>query len=80
MTVKPVPKLVHKLFGKVFGDKGYISKPLFELLRQTFGVPGNEVKVQFQEQNSDEPDGPHPAAKTSDCGECDRPTQEYLAN
>jgi transposase len=35
---KPVPKLVHKLFGKVFGDKGYISKPLYELLRQTFGV------------------------------------------
>ena len=35
---KPVPKLVRKLFGKVFGDKGYISKPLYELLRQTFGV------------------------------------------
>lgn len=35
---KPVPRLVHKLFGKVFGDKGYISKPLYELLRQTFGV------------------------------------------
>jgi hypothetical protein len=35
---KPVPKLVHRLFGKVFGDKGYISKPLFELLRHTFGV------------------------------------------
>lgn len=35
---KPVPKLVRKLFGKVFGDKGYISKPLCELLRQTFGV------------------------------------------
>ena len=35
---KPVPKLVRKLFGKVFGDKGYISQPLYELLRQTFGV------------------------------------------
>jgi transposase len=35
---KPVPKLVHQLFGKVFGDKGYISQPLYELLRQTFGV------------------------------------------
>lgn len=35
---KPVPKLVRKLFGKVFGDKGYISKPLYELLRQTFGL------------------------------------------
>lgn len=35
---KPVPKLVRKLFGKVFGDKGYISQPLYELLRQTIGV------------------------------------------
>jgi hypothetical protein len=35
---KPVPDLVRKLFGKIFGDKGYISKPLYELLRQTIGV------------------------------------------
>jgi hypothetical protein len=35
---KPVPDLVEKLFGKIFGDKGYISKPLYELLRQTIGV------------------------------------------
>lgn len=35
---KPVPRLDRKLFGKVFGDKGYISQPLYELLRQTFGI------------------------------------------
>jgi len=35
---KPVPQLVRKLFGKIFGDKGYISQPLYELLRQTIGV------------------------------------------
>jgi transposase len=35
---KPVPQLVSQLFGKVFGDKGYISQPLYELLRQTIGV------------------------------------------
>lgn len=35
---KPVPDLVKKLFGKLFGDKGYISQPLVELLRQTIGV------------------------------------------
>ena len=35
---KPVPKLVHKLFGKVFGDKGYISQPLYDLLLHTFGI------------------------------------------
>jgi hypothetical protein len=29
---KPVPRLVHRLFGKVFGDKGYISAPLAEEL------------------------------------------------
>jgi len=35
---KPVPKLVRDLFGKLFGDKGYTSQPLQELLRQTVGV------------------------------------------
>lgn len=35
---KPVLKLVRKLFGKIFGDKGYISKPLYDLLYQTFGI------------------------------------------
>ena len=35
---KPVPKLVRKLFGKVFGDKGYISQPLAEQLMQLFNV------------------------------------------
>jgi hypothetical protein len=32
---KPVPKLVKYLFGKLFGDKGYLSQPLFELLLNT---------------------------------------------
>jgi hypothetical protein len=29
---RPVPKLVKELFGKLFGDKGYISHTLFETL------------------------------------------------
>jgi hypothetical protein len=29
---RPVPQLVKELFGKLFGDKGYISQPLFETL------------------------------------------------
>jgi hypothetical protein len=29
---RPVPELVKALFGKLFGDKGYISQPLFETL------------------------------------------------
>jgi hypothetical protein len=35
---KPLPRLVRRLFGKLFGDKGYISQPLFEQLWQTFGI------------------------------------------
>jgi hypothetical protein len=35
---KPVPRLVRKLFGKVFADKGYLSQALFEQLLQTFAV------------------------------------------
>lgn len=35
---KPVPQLAKNLFGKLFGDKGYISQPLRDLLRQTIGV------------------------------------------
>jgi transposase len=29
---RPVPRLAHRLFGKLFGDKGYISAPLAERL------------------------------------------------
>jgi len=29
---RPVPKSVKGLFGKLFGDKGYVSQPLFEML------------------------------------------------
>jgi len=35
---KPVPKLVRRLFGKVFDDKGYISKPFYDLLQQTYDI------------------------------------------
>jgi Transposase DDE domain len=31
---KPVPKLAKALFGKLFGDKGYLSQPLFNTLLQ----------------------------------------------
>ncbi len=29
---RPVPEMVKELFGKLFGDKGYVSQPLFETL------------------------------------------------
>ncbi len=35
---KPVPKLSKKLFGKLFGDRGYVSAPLFKTLLKDFGI------------------------------------------
>jgi hypothetical protein len=35
---KPVPQLAQRLFGKLFGDKGYLSQKLREELRRTFNV------------------------------------------
>ena len=34
----PVPKMARRLFGKLFGDKGYLSQKLFEELLLTFHV------------------------------------------
>ena len=34
----PVPTLAKQLFGKLFGDRGYISKPLFDQLWQAFNL------------------------------------------
>ncbi len=35
---KPVPKLAQRLYGKLFGDKGYLSQPLGRRLLQELGV------------------------------------------
>lgn len=35
---KPVPQMVKRLFGKVFADRGYLSKKLFTELIETFGI------------------------------------------
>ena len=35
---QPVPNLAKKLFGKLFGDKGYISQPLARSLREMFDL------------------------------------------
>ena len=35
---KPVPHLAKNLFGKLFGDKGYISQPLAQSLRNLFDL------------------------------------------
>jgi transposase len=35
---RPVPRLVQRLFGKIFADKGYLSQPLFHQLLETLGL------------------------------------------
>jgi hypothetical protein len=35
---KPVPELAKALFGKLFGDRGYISQDLFAYLWETFNL------------------------------------------
>lgn len=35
---KPVPAMVKRLFGKIFADRGYLSKALFQELLDTFGI------------------------------------------
>jgi hypothetical protein len=40
----PVPELTRSLFGKLFGDRGYISQPLFEPLREQGVQPVTKVR------------------------------------
>jgi hypothetical protein len=35
---KPVPRLAKQLFGKLFGDMGYISQPLAQTLKSMFNI------------------------------------------
>lgn len=35
---KPVPELLKKMFGKVFGDRGYVSQKLAKQLLQDYGI------------------------------------------
>ena len=35
---RPVPKLVQRLFGKLFGDKGYLSQPLADELIEDYAL------------------------------------------
>lgn len=35
---QPVPQMVKRVFGKIFADRGYLSKKLFQELLDTFGI------------------------------------------
>jgi len=45
---RPVPQLVKDLFGKLFGDKGYISQPLFETLYEDGVQLVTKIKVKMK--------------------------------
>jgi hypothetical protein len=40
---KPVPELLKSLFGKVFGDRGYVSQPLAIQLFENYRSPINAM-------------------------------------
>ncbi|WP_162495856.1 MULTISPECIES: transposase [Caldilinea] len=48
---KPVPKLAHQLFGKLFGDKGYLSKALRGVLADPAlcGYPADHIHLLHDE-------------------------------
>ncbi len=35
---QPVPQMMKRIFGKIFADRGYLSKKLFQELLETFGI------------------------------------------
>ena len=47
---KPIPRLVHRLFGKLFGDKGSISAPLAEQLFLAGGLAPHHEPAQEHAQ------------------------------
>lgn len=52
---RPVPKLAQHLFGKLFGDKGYLSQSLADQLMEDFAVElvtkvRSNMKVQLQDE------------------------------
>jgi transposase len=54
---RPVPKLLRHLFGKVFGDKGYLSKPLADQLMEDYAVElVTKVRANMKAQVLDELD------------------------
>jgi hypothetical protein len=54
----PVPQQVKHLFGKLFGDKGYVSRTLADQLRESFGIElltkiRSNMRNQFKRKNVD---------------------------
>jgi Transposase DDE domain len=47
---KPVPAMTKKLFGKLFGDRGYISQKLFEELVRARPATDHQAQKEYEEQ------------------------------
>jgi hypothetical protein len=75
----PVPALVKKLHGKLFGDRGYISAPLTQMLFEQ-GRASRHSTAEKHEEPSHAPFGYTPGAQTGHYRVHYRPTQEYLAH
>jgi len=76
---RPVPELVTDLFGKLFGDKGYISQPLFETLYDD----GLQLVTKMEEKDEESADlhvRQDYAQEARRHPERDRSTQKHLAN
>ena len=63
---EPVPQLAKKLFGKLFGDKGYISKKLAQTLWELFDVQ-LVTKLRSNEKPADASIRPALIAETCHC-------------
>jgi hypothetical protein len=76
---RPVPELVKGLFGKLFGDKGYVSQPLFE----TLYAEGVQLVSEAQAGDAQPPAAilrQDHAEKARHHRERQRPAQEHLAD
>jgi hypothetical protein len=67
--LRPVPELVKELFGKRFGDKGYISQPLFETLYGAELQLVTKLKKEYEAASALDLQQDH-AAKASHHREC----------
>jgi hypothetical protein len=74
---KPVPAMTKKLFGKFFGDRGYISQKLFEELVRARPATDHQAQKEYEEQ-ADADDRQTTAAQTSADRNRQRPAQEHL--
>ena len=75
--LKALPKLVKRLFGKLFGDMAYLSQPLFEQLMAQGVQLITEAQIQYEKQADAHV---RQAALTQALHHRNhqRPTQEYL--